>query len=123
PVTDPRCQDYCRVGQSLRFEGRAGLSGRIVSLDNTTTPSTGTVTAKARLSGDSRGLTPGESGTGSLLVRRLEEVLLLPSRAVQQGQQGPFVYAARGGKAVVVPVRVLAGDGARSAVDAALQPG
>ncbi len=118
-----RWQDEVREGQSLRFEGRPGLDGRIVSLDNTTNASTGTVSAKARLSGDIRGLTPGERVNGSLLVRRLEDVLLLPSQAVQQGQQGPFVYAARRGKAMVVPVRVLAGDGARSAVAADLQPG
>jgi multidrug efflux system membrane fusion protein len=118
-----RWQDEVQVGQSLRFDGRPGLSGRIVSLDNTTNPSTGTVTAKARLSGDSGGLTPGESLNASLLVRRLEGVLLLPGRAVQPGQQGSFVYAARAGRAVVVPVTVLAGDGARSAVSGGLRPG
>jgi multidrug efflux system membrane fusion protein len=118
-----RWQDEVGVGQSLRFDGRPGLSGRIVSLDNTTNSSTGTVTAKARLIGDSGGLTPGESLNGSLLVRRLEGVLLLPGRAVQPGQQGPFVYAARGGRAVVVPVTVLAGDGVRSAVSGELRAG
>jgi multidrug efflux system membrane fusion protein len=118
-----RWQGEVQVGQSLRFEGRPGLGGRIVSLDNTTNPSTGTVTAKARLIGDSGGLTPGESLNGSLLVRRLEGVLLLPGRAVQPGQQGPFVYAARAGRAVVVPVTVLASDGVRSAVSGDLRPG
>jgi multidrug efflux system membrane fusion protein len=118
-----RWQDEVQVGQSLRFDGRPGLSGRIVSLDNTTNPSTGTVTAKARLSGDSGALTPGESLNASLLVRRLEGVLLLPGRAVQPGQQGSFVYAARAGRAVVVPVTVLAGDGVRSAVSGSLRPG
>jgi hypothetical protein len=42
---------------------------------------------------------------------------------VQRGQQGPFVYSARGGKAVLVPVKVLASDGRRTAVEADLQPG
>lgn len=118
-----RWGDEVRVGQSLRIEGRPALHGRIVSLDNTTNASTGTVTAKARLEGDSRGLTPGESLRASLLVRRLDGALLLPSRAVQPGQQGPFVFAARRGRAAVVPVTVLAGDGALSAVDGDLQPG
>jgi hypothetical protein len=57
------------------------------------------------------------------LVRRLDGALLLPSPAVQRGQQGPFVYSARGGKAVLVPVKVLASDGRRTAVEADLQPG
>ncbi|WP_411874902.1 efflux RND transporter periplasmic adaptor subunit [Vulcanococcus limneticus] len=118
-----RWEERIQVGQRLRIEGRPGLVGRIVSLDNTTNASTGTVLAKARLEGNTAGLTPGETVNASLLVRRLDGALLLPSRAVQRGQQGPFVYGARGGKAVLVPVKVLASDGRRTAVEADLQPG
>lgn len=118
-----RWEERIQVGQRLRIEGRTGLEGRIVSLDNTTNASTGTVLAKARLEGNTAGLTPGETVNASLLVRRLDGALLLPSRAVQRGQQGPFVYGARGGKAVLVPVKVLASDGRRTAVEADLQPG
>ena len=118
-----RWEERIQVGQRLRIEGRPGLEGRIVSLDNTTNASTGTVLAKARLEGNTAGLTPGETVNASLLVRRLDGALLLPSRAVQRGQQGPFVYGARGGKAVLVPVKVLASDGRRTAVEADLQPG
>jgi membrane fusion protein, multidrug efflux system len=118
-----RWEERIQVGQRLRIEGRTGLEGRIVSLDNTTNASTGTVLAKARLEGNTAGLTPGETVNASLLVRRLDGALLLPSPAVQRGQQGPFVYSARGGKAVLVPVKVLASDGRRTAVEADLQPG
>jgi multidrug efflux system membrane fusion protein len=118
-----RWEERISVGQRLRIEGRPGLEGRIVSLDNTTNASTGTVLAKARLEGNTAGLTPGETVNVSLLVRRLDGALLVPSRAVQRGQQGPFVYGARQGKAVLVPVTVLASDGRRSAVEADLQPG
>ncbi len=118
-----RWEERIQVGQRLRIEGRPGLVGRIVSIDNTTNASTGTVLAKARLEGNTAGLTPGETVNASLLVRRLDGALLLPSRAVQRGQQGPFVYGARGGKAVLVPVKVLASDGRSTAVEADLQPG
>jgi len=118
-----RWQDQVRVGQSLRIDGHPGLEGRIVSLDNTTNANTGTVMAKARLEGNTTGLTPGENVNASLLVSRLEGALLLPTRAVQLGQQGPFVYAVRQGRAALVPVKVLASDGARSAVEASLQAG
>jgi multidrug efflux system membrane fusion protein len=118
-----RWEERISVGQRLRIEGRPGLEGRIVSLDNTTNASTGTVLAKARLEGNTAGLTPGETVNASLLVRRLDGALLLPSRAVQRGQEGPFVYGARQGKAVLVPVKVLASDGRRTAVEADLQPG
>ena len=118
-----RWQDQVQVGQTLRITGHPGLEGRIVSLDNTTNANTGTVMAKARLEGNTTGLTPGENVNASLLVSRLEGALLLPTRAVQLGQQGPVVYVARQGKAALVPVRVLASDGARSAVAGDLQAG
>jgi membrane fusion protein, multidrug efflux system len=118
-----RWEERISVGQRLRIEGRPDLVGRIVSLDNTTNASTGTVLAKARLEGNTAGLTPGETVNASLLVRRLDGALLLPSRAVQRGQQGPFVYVSRQRKAMLVPVKVLASDGLRTAVEGGLQAG
>ena len=116
-------EQQVRPGQTLEFDGRPTLRARVVSLDNTTNASTGTVMVKARLEGDLTGLTPGASLPGSLLLRSLEDALLVPDKAVQRGQQGPFVYAAREGRAVVVPVTVIAADRGRSAVQGALQPG
>jgi multidrug efflux system membrane fusion protein len=118
-----RWQEQVRVGQILRLDGRPGLEGRVVSLDNTTNLSTGTVMAKARLEAGATGLTAGENVTGSLLVDTLEDALLLPGAAVQRGQQGPFVYAARQGRAALVPVKVLASDGGRTAVEGELKAG
>jgi multidrug efflux system membrane fusion protein len=118
-----RWKDQVDVGQALSFPGRGGLSGRVISIDNTTNASTGTVMVKARLEGDTANLTPGESLEGSLLLRRLDTSLLVPDKAIQQGQRGPFVYLARQGKAVLVPVVIVASDQGRSAVRAALEPG
>jgi multidrug efflux system membrane fusion protein len=116
-------KDQVEVGQSLGFPGRSSLRGRVVSIDNTTNASTGTVMVKARLDGDTANLTPGESLQGSLLLRRLDASLLLSDKAIQQGQRGPFVYVARRGKAVLVPVEIVGSDQGRSAVRAALEPG
>ena len=116
-------EEQVRPGQSLTFAGHADLRGRVLSLDNTTNSSTGTVMVKARLSGVLTGLTPGESLDGSLQLRTLEDVLLLPQQAVQRGQQGPFVYVASRGHARLVPVTVLGSDRRRVAVRADLQPG
>lgn len=118
-----RWQEQVRLGQRLRIEGPGGLEGRLVSIDNTTNLATGTVQAKARLEGEAAGLTPGENVNASLLVQTLEGALLLPSRAVQQGQQGAFVFVARRGKAALVPITVVASDGGRSAVRGELQAG
>jgi multidrug efflux system membrane fusion protein len=116
-------EEQVRPGQSLTFNGHADLRGLVLSLDNTTNSSTGTVMVKARLSGVLTGLTAGESLDGSLQLRTLEDVLLLPQQAVQRGQKGPFVYVARKGHARLVPVTVLGSDRGRVAVRADLQPG
>jgi multidrug efflux system membrane fusion protein len=116
-------EERVRPGQQLGFAGHPALSGQVVSLDNTTNANTGTVMVKARLQGELTGLTPGESLSGSLLVRSLAEALLVPGKAVQRGQQGPFVYVARQGRAVVVPVTPLASDRGRTAVQGALLAG
>ncbi len=116
-------EERVRPGQLVTFTARPDLRGRVVSLDNTTNASTGTVMVKARLQGALTGLTPGGTLAGSLLLRSLDQALLVPDKAVQQGQRGPFVYAARRGRAVVVPVTVLASDRGRSALRAELRPG
>ncbi len=118
-----RWKDQVEVGQMLDFPGRADLRGRVLSIDNTTNASTGTVMVKARLEGETASLTPGESLEGSLLLRRLDASLLVPDKAIQRGQRGPFVYAARQGKAVLVPVTIVASDQGSSAVRANLEPG
>jgi len=118
-----RWQDRVKVGQRLRIEGPGGLEGRLVSIDNTTNLSTGTVLAKARLDGEAPGLTAGQNVAASLLVQTLEGALVVPARAVQQGQKGPFVYSVRRGRAVPVPVRVLASEGGRSALQGRLRAG
>lgn len=116
-------EEQVRPGQSLTFAGHDDLRAQVLSLDNTTNASTGTVMVKARLSGAIASLTPGESLSGSLLLRTLEDVLLLPQQAVQRGQQGPFVYVARKGRARLVPVTVLGSDRRLVAVSGALKPG
>lgn len=118
-----RWKDQVEVGQALSFPGRGDLRGRVLSIDNTTNASTGTVMVKARLEGETASLTPGESLDGSLLLRRLDASLLVPDKAIQQGQRGPFVYAARQGKAVLVPVVIVGSDQGSSAVRADLEPG
>ncbi|MFM7313647.1 MAG: efflux RND transporter periplasmic adaptor subunit, partial [Cyanobium sp.] len=116
-------EERVRPGLALDLDGHPDLRGRVVSLDNTTNANTGTVMVKARLRGDTSGLTSGESLSGSLLLRVLEQALLVPGKAVQRGQRGPFVYAARSGRAVVVPVTVLGSDRGLTAVRADLRPG
>jgi RND family efflux transporter MFP subunit len=111
------------VGQPVTIEHVPPLRGRILSLDNTTNASTGTLTAKARLDPPTAGLTPGMNVNGTVTVEKLDDALLIPSQALQRGQKGAFVYVVRQGRAALVPVRSLASDGGRTAVAGSLQAG
>jgi multidrug efflux system membrane fusion protein len=116
-------QGRVSVGQTVTIDRVPPLTGRIVSLDNTTNAGTGTITAKARLETGAKGLTPGDNVNGSVLIRRLTDALLIPSVALQAGQRGPFVYVVRNSHAAMVPLVVLAKDARRTAVSGSLVPG
>jgi multidrug efflux system membrane fusion protein len=79
-----------QTGQAVVLEDRA--RGQVVSIDNAVDPSTGTTAVKARFANPQQRLVPGQFVKGTLALRRLQQVLLVPQTAVQTGQRGSFVY-------------------------------
>jgi multidrug efflux system membrane fusion protein len=67
--------------------------GALTVLDNVVNQSTGTLTLKARFKNPSLALWPGAFVNVRLKVRTEHHVLVVPSVAVRQGPEGPFVYA------------------------------
>ena len=65
-------------------------TGKVIALDNQIDTSTGTVKVKAKFN-DSK-LFPNQFVNIRLLVKRLENVMLVPVSAVQFGPNGTFVY-------------------------------
>ncbi|RIY42214.1 MdtA/MuxA family multidrug efflux RND transporter periplasmic adaptor subunit [Neopusillimonas maritima] len=66
--------------------------GVLVSIDNQIDVATGTVRMKAQFPNEDEALFPNQFVNVRLVVNTLENALVIPARAVQQGSIGSFVY-------------------------------
>ncbi len=100
------------------------VAGYLSVVDNTVDGQTGTIHLKATIGNANRSLWPGQFVDVSLLLDSGQNATVIPSEAVQAGQQGPFVYVVKPDKTVearVVSVgRTL---GAKVIVEKGIQPG
>jgi len=74
---------------------RAGppvASGKLVFVDNTVTPQTGTVLLKTRVSNAKEVIWPGQFVNVRVVLTVEPEAVVVPEVAVQPGQNGSFVY-------------------------------
>ena len=67
-------------------------TGVFASLDNQVDTTTGTVKAKARFANSQLALFPSQFVNVQLLVRTLENVVVVPVTAMRQGSSGDYVY-------------------------------
>jgi len=74
--------------------GREGapLAGTLSFLDNSVDRSTGTVLLKASFANHERVLWPGQYVNVTLTLATRPDAILIPTRAVQTGQKGPYVF-------------------------------
>lgn len=79
---------------AVRPNGAAGepIEGRLTFIDNAVDAATGTLKLKATFANDDRALWPGAFVDVSLRVATRASAVLVPSRAVQTGQKGTFVF-------------------------------
>lgn len=66
--------------------------GRLLSLDNRIDTATGTVRLKARFANTDAALFPNQFVNARLMVQVLDNVVTVPSSAVQLGSRGSYVY-------------------------------
>ncbi len=73
---------------------RSGVldTGVFASLDNQVDTTTGTVKAKARFANSQLSLFPGQFVNVQLLVRTIDNAVVVPVTAVRQGTNGDYVY-------------------------------
>lgn len=81
-------------------------AGRLVFVDNTVDPETGTVMLKAQFPNKSRFLWPGQYVNVRMVLAVQSHALVVPDSAVQPAQQGSVVYVVREGRAHATPVSV-----------------
>ncbi|OLC53593.1 MAG: hypothetical protein AUH92_05715 [Acidobacteria bacterium 13_1_40CM_4_69_4] len=102
----------------------APVAGRLSFLDNAVNNTTGTVLLKATFPNHDRRLWPGQFVTAGLQMAIRPNALLVPTQAIQIGQQGSFVYVVRPDLTVESrPVVPGATTGPDTLVDGGLQPG
>ncbi len=70
-------------------------TGSLTSVDNTVDPATGTIKLKATFENSDLKLWPGQFVRVVLRLTTQPNALVVPSQAVQAGQEGPFVYVVK----------------------------
>lgn len=118
--------------------GPSVAEGKLVFIDNTVTPQTGTVLLKTRVANAKELIWPGQFVNVRIVLTVEPEAVVVPEAALQPGQQGSFVYLIDGdSKVQVQPVKVSrqiggdvviaegikAGDHVITEIPQALQPG
>ncbi len=85
----------------------AAESGLLTFVNNTVDATTGTIQLMATFPNPDHHLWPGQFGNVSLSLGEQPNVLVVPSEAVQTGQQGDYVFVVKPDKTVEVrPVKV-----------------
>jgi multidrug efflux system membrane fusion protein len=118
--------------------GPPAAEGKLVFIDNTVTPQTGTVLLKTRVSNTKELVWPGQFVNVRIVLTIEPEAVVVPEVAVQPGQEGSFVYlidaaskvrvqpvnvSRQIGNEVVLASGVKAGDHVITEIPQALQPG
>lgn len=86
-------------------EDKKSEGGKVTMIENSVDVATGMVTVRATMDNTSETLWPGTLVSTRLNVRT-EDVVVVPSVAVQRSQAGNFVFVVKDGKAAVQPVTV-----------------
>ena len=93
----PELQRYRAAGTLTVRVNPAGAGappreGRIVFFDNAVDATTGTIALKAEFDNADHALWPGQFIDVSLVLTTLKQVVVVPSQAIQTGQQGPYAF-------------------------------
>ena len=98
--------------------------GKLVFIDNAVDKATGTIALKAEFQNPDGALWPGQFVDVALVLTVIEKAVVVPTAAVQTGQQGPFVYVVEpGGTAAVRPVKPGPAAGERTVIASGLAAG
>lgn len=90
------------------------VRGRLTFLDNTVNNTTGTIQLKALFPNETKTLWPGQFVNVVLTLTTQPDAIVVPSQAVQTGQQGSYVFVVKPDRTVesrpVVVARVVSGE-------------
>ncbi|ASK34931.1 MdtA/MuxA family multidrug efflux RND transporter periplasmic adaptor subunit [Alloalcanivorax mobilis] len=112
-----------RVEALDRDESRVLATGVLTTLDNQIDTATGTLRLKARFDNEASVLFPNQFVNVRLRLKTLDDVVVIPSDAVQYGSQGTYVYLVQDGKATLRKITLGPVEGDRVAVEEGLEGG
>jgi multidrug efflux system membrane fusion protein len=128
--TLPRVMEKLRAGQHLTVDAYNRdnsvklASGTVLTMDNQINSTTGTSQLKAVFDNADLKLFPQQFVNIQLLVDTLQNQIVVPTVAVQNGQQGTFVYVIDDKNiAHLRPVQVLLSDQTGAAIKSGLEVG
>ncbi len=101
------------VTATIPTDAAGSSMGRVNFIDNAVDPTTGTIKVKGTFPNDDRRLWPGQFVTVSVTLTSDPNAIVVPTPAVQTGQQGTFVFIVQPDQTVDLrPVTVarIAGD-------------
>ncbi len=106
-LRDWRTSPDMRVEAALTESGGEAETGRLAFLDNAVDRATGMITLKAEFSNVSSRLWPGQFVNVRLRIAVEANALVIPYRAVQNGQKGTYVFVVKPDQTVEVrPVKI-----------------
>lgn len=104
-----------------RSNGNVISVGELVLLNNQIDVASGTISMKARFANPKHNLWPGQSVNARLSLSKLDNVVTVPSAAIQRSQNGLFVYVVTPeSKVRLQPVTVAQYEGGQAVVSKGL---
>ncbi|OPA91424.1 efflux transporter periplasmic adaptor subunit [Pseudomonas fluorescens] len=91
-------------------------TGSLLALDNQVDTSTGTIKVKAQFDDSGNALFPNQFVNARLKADTLSQVAVVPTRAIQHGSKGDFVFVVNGSKASLRTINTGPSTGDVSAV-------
>jgi multidrug efflux system membrane fusion protein len=99
-------------------------TGKLDTIDNQIDPTTGMVKLRGIFDNTDESLFPNQFVNVKLLVRTLQNTVIVPTAAIQRGAPGTFVYRVEPNRTVAVQKVTLGpGDGQRIAILSGLEAG
>ncbi len=84
--------DALAVTASFPDDAKAAFPGRLTFIDNAVDNGSGTILLKATFPNEDKALWPGQYVNVSMNLSTLKDAVTIPEEAIQQGQQGYYVY-------------------------------
>jgi membrane fusion protein, multidrug efflux system len=90
------------VSIDSRDGSRHLADGRLTVIDSQVDTATGTIKLKAEFDNDDRALWPGALVTARVIVRTDSKAVVVPSIAIQNGQDGPYLFVVKPDNTVAI---------------------